>query len=78
MKNYDESYLAVTAAAEISNQLRKSRVQAKIECNNQGFKLTRISKDNTKLYARFMLRNNICKIRIVNTDQETILTYNLP
>lgn len=77
-KNYDEMYQVVTAAAEIANRLRVNRNQAITECNNQGFKLTRINKDNKTLYAHFMHRNKEHKIRIKIDETGTTVTYNIP
>ena len=77
-KNYEEMYQVVTAAAEIANRLRVNRNQAITECNNQGFKLTRISKDNKTLYAHFIHRNKERRIKIKINETGTTVTYNLP
>lgn len=77
-KNYEEMYQVVTAAAEIANRLRVNRNQAITECNNQGFKLTRISKDNKTLYAHFIHRNKERRIRIKIDETGTTVTYNIP
>ena len=79
MKNYDESYLGVTAAAEISNRMRTGTMdQVVTECNNQGFKFKSMNKDRTKLKAQFLFKNQTRKIEIHNEGKETSVTYEIP
>ena len=78
MKNYDAFPEVLTAAAQVSNQLRTSKEQALTECNNQGFKFVRTSKSNKTLIAKFMLRNAECEIRIQNRNRGTYVLLNVP
>ena len=78
MKNYEEMYQVTTAAVKIANALRTDKNLAITECDTQGVKLTRTSKDLMTIYVHFLFNNKICKMRIRNEETGIRLTYKIP
>jgi hypothetical protein len=78
MINYQVFSDVMTAAEKVATQLRIDKQQASTECDDQGFKLIRISKSSKTLVARFLIRNADCEIRILNRKRGTYIRLNVP
>lgn len=79
MKNYEKDLAGVMqAAAKVADKFQNDNEQAVTECDNQGFKFVRITKDNKKFNMRFLFNNEERKMQIIKRKKGTLIRISIP
>ena len=79
MKNYKEDLAALMhAVAKVADKFQHDSEQAITECDSQGLQFIRISKDNKKFTARYLLGGKERKLQIIKRKQGMLIRINIP